>query len=561
MRVWRETRHGTAWFRRERAGGWAGTALAQPLRVPVTRVSLGRWATLALAASLAPPAAGAADPADPGTGAGAAERVVWSLPEPSALSDALSSVAVEAVTGRVAVGGRRGAWLRGRDGGFARVLHRGPVRDLAFLEDGSLLAATGSGLYRVDPERRVATVAPAAGAQARDVRRIAVRPGLALLASAAGAYLSRDGHRWRRLSPTLPTGPATTVALRERPGGWECFSVIGGALWRTRLRTRGPEIDSGDSSRVRIPFADGSGAPVDVSFDAPGTDLVVVYPRVLAVRRVPDADFDVLRPALPPGCRTARLVHALGRFWLATDCGLLFAERLEGPWQRALLPGGTSTVSELIARDSSLLAATDRGLVSGRLASHRSAPSPGVSSAFTPPAGQAEFPPDPPIEQVFRAALAYLQLQPARVAALRRGLARRGWLPEAVFRITHENDSGYRTDWDQSFVSGALRRLVDRDRDRSNELFLSLTLSWDLGDIAYHPEAIDVSREAREIIELRDDVLDEITQLYFERRRVLDALARAPASEDIEAVRLRLRAQELAAGIDAWTGGWFGRRR
>ena len=69
-----------------------------------------------------------------------------------------------------------------------------------------------------------------------------------------------------------------------------------------------------------------------------------------------------------------------------------------------------------------------------------------------------------------------------------------------------------------------------------------------------------MSREAREIIELRDDVLDEITQLYFERRRVLDALARAPAPDDVEAVRLRLRAQELAAGIDAWTGGWFGRQ-
>jgi hypothetical protein len=26
-----------------------------------------------------------------------------------------------------------------------------------------------------------------------------------------------------------------------------------------------------------------------------------------------------------------------------------------------------------------------------------------------------------------------------------------------------------------------------------------------------------------------------------------------------EARRLRLRAEELAAGIDAWTGGWFSR--
>ncbi len=83
-------------------------------------------------------------------------------------------------------------------------------------------------------------------------------------------------------------------------------------------------------------------------------------------------------------------------------------------------------------------------------------------------------------------------------------------------------------------------------------------MSWDLGEIAYHPEEIDVSREAREIIELRDDVLDEITQLYFERRRVIAAFALQPDSP--AASEYQLRAAQLAAGIDAWTGGWFGRQ-
>ena len=53
-------------------------------------------------------------------------------------------------------------------------------------------------------------------------------------------------------------------------------------------------------------------------------------------------------------------------------------------------------------------------------------------------------------------------------------------------------------------------------------------------------------------------MLDEITQLYFERRRVLAALAFQPDSS--AAGELRLRAAQLAAGIDAWTGGWYGRQ-
>ncbi|MCG8591087.1 MAG: hypothetical protein MJE66_17480, partial [Proteobacteria bacterium] len=56
----------------------------------------------------------------------------------------------------------------------------------------------------------------------------------------------------------------------------------------------------------------------------------------------------------------------------------------------------------------------------------------------------------------------------------------------------------------------------------------------------------------------RDDVLDEVNQLYFERQRALAERAARPPG-DPEAARLELRARELAAGLDAWTGGWFGR--
>jgi len=46
-----------------------------------------------------------------------------------------------------------------------------------------------------------------------------------------------------------------------------------------------------------------------------------------------------------------------------------------------------------------------------------------------------------------------------------------------------------------------------------------------------------------------------VTQLYFERRRALLQLSGVPSAP--EAARLRLRADELASGLDAWTGGWW----
>ena len=51
----------------------------------------------------------------------------------------------------------------------------------------------------------------------------------------------------------------------------------------------------------------------------------------------------------------------------------------------------------------------------------------------------------------------------------------------------------------------------------------------------------------------------EINLLYHERRRVLLDLAEQPDPASSDAERLRVRARELAAGLDAWTGGGFSR--
>jgi len=165
---------------------------------------------------------------------------------------------------------------------------------------------------------------------------------------------------------------------------------------------------------------------------------------------------------------------------------------------------------------------------------------------------------DPPIAAVQRAALAHLDLTGARTARMWRGVRRRGALPIVSVDGALSDDARHYRTWDETFTSGDTRRLFDRDRDRERERAVALRLTWDLGDVAYHPEEIDVSTEQRRTIELRDDVLDEVNQLYFDRRRA--RAAAAGAADPAEAARERLRAEELAAGLDAWTGGWFGPR-
>jgi hypothetical protein len=490
-------------------------------------------------------------------GAGELRPLQWRPAVVGLRARGVAALALEPGTGRLAVGDAQGV-LIGRPGQvFRRVLHRGPVLDIAFLPEGALLAATERGLYRIEGDAVSAQIAPGPGDRARAVRRIAAIPGLFAVATDGGLFVSRDGRAWQRLTGALPGGAATAVALRRHGEGVACWGVVGGELWRVEIRADAGALAAAASARETIPAAIRGGGAVDITAGLPEAALVIVFPQALAARRGdgPGERWEILRPQLPPGGRALRLGTGAGRTWLATNRGLLEAEKLAGPWRRTSPPVGSSAVPTAAGGGDVLFAAAEGGVLAGR---------PPPPAAAAPPRGGPRPPlaalPGPSIERVHQAALHYLGLTPSRMEALRRGARRRAWWPIVAVRAAGQWDDSRNTDYDQSFLSGDTRHLTDRERDHSDEFDVSLSLSWDLGGIAYEPESIDVSRETREVIELRDDVLDEITQLYFERRRVLAGLGAPDGPTEAEQQRLRLRADELAAGIDAWTGGWFSRQ-
>jgi len=379
--------------------------------------------------------------------------------------------------------------------------------------------------------------------------------------------VSADELNWQRLSGNLPAGPATALALRRDRDGLACWTVVGGQLWRIDLAVRSGRIEVLAFRREMIAFAGRDRSAVDVVSDLPEAAVAVVFPKQIALRRDATADsWEIIRPELPAGGELWRLGHGAGLYWLATDRGLLVAGSLRGPWRRTSAPVGTSSIQAAVGSATAIYVAANAGIFGGRVAPTLIAP----AQVASDPAPEASSPPasderaagsgEPPVGEVHRVAIRYLGLGRARLEALREGVRRRGWLPIVVLRGDGDWDRSRTTDYDQAFLSGETRHLIDSDLDRGDSYGVSLALSWDLADIAYEPESIDVSHETREVIELRDDVLDEITQLYFERRRVLAALAASGDPTAADAMQLRLRASELAAGIDAWTGGWFSER-
>jgi hypothetical protein len=136
-------------------------------------------------------------------------------------------------------------------------------------------------------------------------------------------------------------------------------------------------------------------------------------------------------------------------------------------------------------------------------------------------------------------------------------LHRRAYWPDLSLRVAGEYDKDHENDAHQSFSSGDTRDLIDQKKNRDQGIGAWIQFDWDLGGIVYPEDAVDLSRELRQVISLRDDIADEINQLYYERQGIRERLASGEPLPSEEIMRLRLRAGEIEAGLDAWTGGWL----
>ncbi len=466
------------------------------------------------------------------------------------------ALALDAVRGRLAVGDARGVWLREADGRVRRALGSGPVHDLAFAAEGALFAATERGLYEIGLDGRVLRRPLGPGAAGR-ARRVVPTPIGVFVATSDGILAAPSGAAFRPLDGALPGGEVTALAWTPGDAGaGRLWAIVAGELHVASLAVDAGGLRSGGFSRE--PLASQGGLPVELSTALPETELLVLRRSSLSLRT--SSGFETLDLVLPPGVEPSRLAFAAGRLWLASDGGLLEAAGPRGPWRRAPGTPGSAAASALAGSAERVYVATSRGV----FASEAAAPA-GLGSAQqagpSPARSEPQLRLEPEVGAVQRAALRYLELGSDRLRRLERNVARRGFLPELSI---HGDYSGFRArdeDHDDTvFSSGGRYRLLDRLNERGRDFVVGAQLSWDLGDTVYHPEEIDVSKEVRELIELRDEVLDEINQLYFERRRVLLERAQLPDAASAEAERLALRARELAAGLDAWTGGWWSRQ-
>jgi hypothetical protein len=162
----------------------------------------------------------------------------------------------------------------------------------------------------------------------------------------------------------------------------------------------------------------------------------------------------------------------------------------------------------------------------------------------------SKFDDEPPVRTVQEMVLEYSKTDPRYVQEWLDASKNAAWLPELTAGYDYDNggDFGYDYDVDPNGT------LSDSGTDHGQKV--TLRAKWRFDRLVMSSDRIRVISETQDIVKLRDKVLEEVTRLYFDRRRLqVDILM---GSGDVKAqLKNELRLQELTAQIDAYTGGRF----
>ncbi len=429
---------------------------------------------------------------------------------------------------------------------------RGPVYDLAASGD-SVYAVTGRGVFVSKDGRHWRRLTAMAGS------RLAAVDNVLFLAASGGVFSSADrGSTWGLVSSELGThilsmtlsDQATLCVVstrgvfrRDRDGSWTK------TLGLTAQEEEETEIESDDEPDEG-----------DIGSDMPQSSLVWSrdddhgrFTMVLGSEMLSSVDDGRTWEPVAAGVSMQGPVSVAvtgARLFLAGTRGVF--EYRDGTWREHGAGLGEGTVHEIAADNGQsgsggrfLYAASDSGL-------YRADLNPDVDTGAADIASENED--EPEIGEVVREAIRYADVHPDKINTWRRLAARKAWLPE--LRVGIDRDTSDLWHWEGGSTTREGDDVLVRGKDSVN---WDVSLAWDLGELVWSTDQTSIDVRSRLMVELRDDILDQVTRLYFERLRVKHELETLPLEQADKRFDKELKIRELTASLDALTGGFFSR--
>ena len=161
---------------------------------------------------------------------------------------------------------------------------------------------------------------------------------------------------------------------------------------------------------------------------------------------------------------------------------------------------------------------------------------------------------EPTVRDVQRAAIRYAHVGNGKIKRWHLAARARALVPDVSFSKDLDISNNIHVDTGGTNNPDSFTQGPD-DRDKST----GIDFSWDLGDLLFSSSQTSIDSREKLMVELRDEILGEVTRLYFERRRLQLELLHQPPADELSQMKAWLRIEELTANLDALTDGYFSR--
>lgn len=157
------------------------------------------------------------------------------------------------------------------------------------------------------------------------------------------------------------------------------------------------------------------------------------------------------------------------------------------------------------------------------------------------------LPPGPSLAELQDAALAEAGVDPHAAARW----LRRARMAAALPTVSVQYDRRFDRKWTLAQEVGEADALRN---DSGNQDVLRTKATWDLDRLIFTPEELRAARAVLDVADFRERLLVEITQLYFERERILLERELAPPTDLEAAIAIHVRLREIEGLLTGLTG-------
>jgi len=171
---------------------------------------------------------------------------------------------------------------------------------------------------------------------------------------------------------------------------------------------------------------------------------------------------------------------------------------------------------------------------------------------------------EPTCKEVQRAALKFYKLEPERINRMAIASRAKAIVPELEGSIDNSVGHTFTNTRDGLFSQQSLVNIdqnnpsgyKERVQTNTDNLLWRVRAVWNLDRLIFNSEELDV----KSLNSLEENLVREVTTLYYSRQRLIANLILSGPEEDEEIFYELLRLDEMTSTIDALTGGAFGSR-